>query len=65
MEKKETLQKLLLLEIDLNKKINDLEHKNTLLTEDIDYDYIDILIREKFMLSKKGENTYIVVDNDN
>tara|TARA_B100001179_G_C18510508_1_gene368312 strand:- start:451 stop:753 length:303 start_codon:yes stop_codon:yes gene_type:complete len=65
MEKKETFHKLLLQEIDLNKKINNLEHKNTILTDDIDYDYIDILIREKFMLSKKGESTYIVVDNDN
>ena len=44
--------------------INDLEHKNTLLSDNIDEDYIDILIREKLMLGKKGESTYIIIDNE-
>ncbi len=64
MEKKELLHKLKMNELDLKKKINDLEHKNTLLSDNIDEDYIDILIREKLMLGKKGESTYIIIDNE-
>ena len=64
MEKKELLHKLKMNEIDLKKKINDLEHKNALLSDNIDEDYIDILIREKLMLGKKGESTYIIIDNE-
>ena len=64
MEKKEKLHKLNLKEIDLINKINDLEHKNSLLSDNIDMDYIDILIREKLMLGKKGESTYIIIDNE-
>ena len=64
MEKKEKLHKLNLKEIDLINKINDLEHKNSLLSDNIDSDYIDILIREKLMLGKKGESTYIIIDNE-
>ena len=44
-------------------KITDLENINSLLSEKLDPDYIDILIREKFMLGKKGETTYIT-NND-
>jgi cell division protein FtsB len=41
-------------------KIQDLEHKNSLLTENIDLDFIEILIRDKFLFGKEGETTYIV-----
>ena len=44
-------------------KIADLEHKNSLLTDNIDLDYIEILIREKFLFGKEGETTYIIKDN--
>ena len=64
MEKKEKLHKLTLKEIDLITKINDLEYKNSLLSDNIDSDYIDILIREKLMLGKKGESTYIIINNE-
>ena len=46
-------------------KINDLEHKNSLLTENIDLDFIETLIREKFLFGKEGETTYIIKDNGN
>ncbi len=46
-------------------KIADLEHKNSLLTDNIDLDYIEILIREKFLFGKEGETTYIIKDNGN
>ena len=44
-------------------KIADLEHKNSLLTDNIDLDFIEILIREKFLFGKEGETTYIIIDN--
>ena len=47
----------------LTDKISDLEHKNSLLTENIDLDFIEILIREKFLFGKEGETTYIIKDN--
>ena len=48
----------------LTDKISDLEHKNSLLTENIDLDFIEILIREKFLFGKKGETTYIIKHNE-
>ncbi len=44
-------------------KIVNLEHKNSLLTDNIDLDFIEILIREKFLFGKEGETTYIIKDN--
>ena len=49
----------------LKNKIADLEHKNSLLTENIDLDFIEILIREKFLFGKEGETTYIIKYNGN
>ena len=63
MEKKEIFHKLKLQEIELTKKIIDLENINTLLSDKLDPDYIDILIRDKFAIGKKGETTYII-NND-
>ena len=45
---------------DLNFKIQELEHKNSLLTKDIDLDFIEVLIRDKFLFGKDGETTYII-----
>ena len=60
MEKKEIYEQLKNDQINLNIKIEDLEHKNSLLTENIDLDFIEILIREKFLFGKEGETTYII-----
>ncbi len=65
MEKKDTYKQLKNNQITLNSKIEDLEHKNSLLTENIDLDFIEILIREKFLFGKEGETTYIIKDNGN
>jgi len=43
----------------------DLDHKNSLLTKNIDLDFIEILIREKFLFGKKDETTYIIKENGN
>ena len=62
-EKKDIYKKLEIDQKDLSDKIEVLEQKNSLLTENIDLDFIEILIREKFLFGKKGETTYIVKDN--
>ena len=65
MEKKDIYEQLKNDQITLNSKIDDLDHKNSLLTENIDLDFIEILIREKFLFGKEGETTYIIKDNGN
>ncbi len=53
MEKKEVYEQLKNDQNVLTNKIADLEHKNSLLTENIDLDFIEILIREKFLFGKR------------
>ena len=64
-EKKDFYKKLEVDQKDLSDKIVVLEQKNSLLTENIDLDFIEILIREKFLFGKEGETTYIIKDNGN
>ena len=64
-KKKEILEGLKLEESNLINKINDLDFKNSLLSDNLDLDYIEILIREKFLFGKKGETIYIIKSNDN
>ncbi len=60
IKKKEIYEDLKIKQNDLRIKIQDLEHKNSLLTENIDLDFIEILIRDKFLFGKEGETTYII-----
>ena len=64
-EKKEIYKNLETDQNELSDKIVSLEHKNSLLTENIDLDFIEILIREKFLFGKEGETTYIIKNNGN
>ena len=59
-KKKEILKELQQTERDYINKINDLEFKNSLFTTNIDLDYIETLIRSKFLFGKKGETIYII-----
>ena len=52
-------------ETKLSNKINDLEFKNSLLSNKLDLDYVETLIREKFLFGKEGETLYIIKNNDN
>jgi len=60
IKKKEIYEDLKIKQNDLRIKIQDLEHKNSLLNENIDLDFIEILIRDKFLFGKEGETTYII-----
>ena len=64
-EKKEIYNQLQTDQKDLSDKVVNLEHNNSLLKENIDLDFIEILIREKFLFGKEGETTYIIKDNGN
>ena len=64
-KKKEILINLQTEKIDLSKKIKDLEFKNSLLSDKLDLDYVETLIREKFLFGKEGETLYIIEKNDN
>ena len=64
-EKKNILNKLKNEKIKISNKINELEDKNLLLTDNLDLDYIETLIRQKFLFGKKGEKIYIIKNNEN
>ena len=54
-EKKQTLNNLKKEELLLINKIKDLDFKNSLLNDKLDPDYIETLIRERFLFGKKNE----------
>ena len=59
-KKKEVLVSLQNKEINLTNKIKDFEFKNSLLSDKLDLDYVETLIREKFLFGKEGETLYII-----
>jgi len=65
LNKKKLLEELNSDKIELTKNIESLELKNSLLTENLDLDFIEILIRENFLFGKKGESIYIIKENEN
>ena len=60
IEKKELLSNLKKEELTLTSKIEDMDHKNSLLSTNLDLDYIETLIRERFLFGKKNETIYII-----
>ncbi|WP_440907831.1 FtsB family cell division protein [Candidatus Pelagibacter sp.] len=60
IEKKELLSNLKKEELNLTNKIEDMDHKNSLLSTNLDLDYIETLIRERFLFGKKNETIYII-----
>ena len=64
-EKKQILEELKNQKNELTHKINNLDIKNSLLTDNLDLDYIETLIRQKFLFGKNGEILYIIKKNEN
>ena len=64
-KKKEILISLQKDEANLTNKIKNLEFKNSLLSDKLDLDYVETLIRKKFLFGKEGETLYIIRNNDN
>ena len=59
-EKKKVLNNLQEKEKLLISEIRDLDFKNSLLNDNLDLDYIEVLIRERFLFGKKNEKIYII-----
>ena len=64
IKKKELLSNLKKEELILISEIEDMEHKNSLLSANLDLDYIETLIRERFLFGKKDETIYIIKKNE-
>ena len=64
-KKKNLLEDLKRQELTLINKIDNLDYKNSLLNENLDLDFIEILIRQKFLFGKTGENVYIIKKDAN
>jgi len=65
VEKKEILSGLKNEELSLINNIDDLDHKNSLLSDNLDLDFIETLIRERFLFGKQDETIYIIKKNEN
>ena len=65
IEKKELLSNLKKKEISLTGKIVDMDHKNSLLSTNLDLDYVETLIRERFLFGKEDETIYIIKKDEN
>ena len=63
-EKKQILNNLQNQEFLLTNQIEELDFKNSLLSDNLDLDYIETLIRERFLFGKKNETIYIIKNND-
>ena len=63
-EKKQKLSNLKKDELILINQIKDLDFKNSSLSDNLDLDYIETLIRERFLFGKKNETIYIIQNND-
>ena len=63
-EKKDILNELNKQESLLISQIKDLDFKNSLLSDNLDLDYIESLIRERLLFGKKNETIYIIKNND-
>ena len=59
-EKKQILNDLKQEESLIISQIEDLDFKNSLLSDNLDLDYIETLIREKFLFGKENETIYII-----
>ena len=64
LEKKEILNDLEIKEAKLIENIEELELKNSLLSDNLDLDYIETLIRERFIFANENEKIYIIQNND-
>ena len=63
-EKKQILNDLKQEESIIINQIKDLDFKNSLLSDNLDLDYIETLIRKRFLQGKKNEQIYLIQTND-
>ena len=61
-KKKNILENLNIEHKILKDKIDEIELKNSLLTDNLDLDFVETLLRQIFLLVKKNEQIYIIKD---
>ena len=64
-EKNQILNNLQKEELLLINQTRDLDLKNSLLSDNLDLDYVETLIRERLLFGKKNEKIYIIKKNEN
>ena len=64
-DKKQILINLQFKETKLLKNIEKLEFNNSLLSDNLDLDFVETLIRERFLFGKKNDKIYIINNNEN
>ena len=62
-EKKDILNNLKNKESSMIIQIRDLDFKNSLLSDNLDLDYVETLIRKRFLQGKKNEQIYLIQTN--
>ena len=62
-DKKQILINLQFKEEKLLKNIEKLEFNNSLLSDNLDLDFVETLIRERFLFGKKNEKIYIIAND--
>tara|TARA_B100001121_G_scaffold269412_1_gene253957 strand:- start:326 stop:634 length:309 start_codon:yes stop_codon:yes gene_type:complete len=63
-EKKDIFKNLQLKESIILAEIEKLDSKNLLLSDNLDLDYVETLIRERFLFGKNNEKIYILKTNE-
>ena len=58
-EKQQDIEKLFQEKKSLLRQLNSIEKKNSLLTDNINIDYLEMLYRKKFMVGKVNEKVYL------
>ena len=64
-DKKQILINLQFKESKLLENIEKLEFNNSLLSDNLDLDFVETLIRERFLFGKKNDKIYIIDYNEN
>ena len=62
-DKKQYLEELKMEEATIINEIKDLDFKNSLLSDNLDLDYIETLIRERLLFGKENEKIYIITND--
>ena len=62
-DKKKHLEELKIKETIIINKIKDMDFKNSLLSDNLDLDYIETLIRERLLFGKENEKIYIITND--
>ena len=65
LKKKQILINLQKKEANLLRNIEKFDFKNSLLGDNLDLDYVETLIRERFLFGKKNDKIYIIENNEN